>query len=278
MPFLNSISGTLGVLGTRKNNRPPLNVEYLVVAGGGGGGHGSNSPQFAGGGAGGLLQGSTSLITQSYSITIGAGGPSGATSDRFDGPWAIGGNGNNTTAFGLTAIAGGGAGGGAGSSGSPGGSGGGQGGTGGGGTSPNNAAGTAGQGNQGGARSPGNDDAAGGGGGAGTAGSNGVSGVSGNGGNGIFSSISGTNLGYAGGGGRLDNGYRAGFPASPNATINSGSGGGGHNGNGGSGVIILKYPDSYTIATSGITATTSAPSGGFKVTSVTAGTGTVTFS
>jgi|694.fasta_scaffold104473_2 hypothetical protein len=279
MPFLNSVSGTLGVLGTRKNSsRPPLSVQYLIAAGGGGGGHGGSSPQFAGGGAGGLLQGSTSLATSSYAITIGAGGPSGSTSNRFDGPWAIGGNGNNTTGIGLTTIAGGGAGGGAGSSGSSGGSGGGQGGTGGGGTAPNNAPGTAGQGNQGGARSAGNDDAAGGGGGAGTAGSNGVSGVAGNGGNGILSSISGTSLGYAGGGGRLDNGYRSGFPASPNATANSGSGGGGANGNGGSGIIILKYPDAYTVTTSGLTATTASPSGGFKVTSITAGTGTVTFS
>jgi hypothetical protein len=47
--------------------------------------------------------------------------------------------------------------------------------------------------------------------------------------------------------------------------------------NGGSGVVILKYPDGYTITLSGLTGTTSAPVGGFKITTITAGTGTVSF-
>ena len=45
---------------------------------------------------------------------------------------------------------------------------------------------------------------------------------------------------------------------------------------GGSGIIYLKYADTFTITTSGLTASTSS-SGGFKVTTSTAGTGTVSF-
>ena len=74
---------------------------------------------------------------------------------------------------------------------------------------------------------------------------------------------------------------------STNATIggNGGSGGGGgagangvNNANGGAGVVILKYPDTYTISIGvGLTGTTGSPSGGFKVSTITAGTGTVSF-
>jgi hypothetical protein len=40
----------------------------------------------------------------------------------------------------------------------------------------------------------------------------------------------------------------------------------------------LKYPDTYTITVgAGLTNTTGAPSGGFKVTTITAGTGNVSF-
>jgi hypothetical protein len=50
-------------------------------------------------------------------------------------------------------------------------------------------------------------------------------------------------------------------------------------GAGGSGVVIVKYPDSYTISVgAGLTANTPAPSGGFKVTTFSAGTGTISFS
>ena len=49
-------------------------------------------------------------------------------------------------------------------------------------------------------------------------------------------------------------------------------------GAGGSGVVILKYPDSLTIDIgAGLTSPTTISSGGFKVTSITAGTGTVSF-
>jgi hypothetical protein len=49
---------------------------------------------------------------------------------------------------------------------------------------------------------------------------------------------------------------------------------------GGSGVVILKYPDAYTISNpgGGLTLSTAAPSGGFKVTTITHGTGNVSWS
>ena len=70
-----------------------------------------------------------------------------------------------------------------------------------------------------------------------------------------------------------------------NATANTGGGGAGsHSGspmagsNGGSGVVILKYPDGYTITIgAGLTGTTASPSGGYKVTTITAGTGNVSW-
>jgi hypothetical protein len=49
-------------------------------------------------------------------------------------------------------------------------------------------------------------------------------------------------------------------------------------GNGGSGVVILKYPDTYTITIgAGLTGSTASPSGGFKVSTITAGTGNVSW-
>jgi hypothetical protein len=44
-------------------------------------------------------------------------------------------------------------------------------------------------------------------------------------------------------------------------------------------VVIIKYPDTLTITVgAGLTATTAAASGGFKVTTFTAGTDTISFS
>lgn len=67
--------------------------------------------------------------------------------------------------------------------------------------------------------------------------------------------------------------------------INKGGGGFGGYGTGlsgsagGSGLVIIKYPDTFTIAVgAGLTATTPAPSGGFKITTFTSGTGTISFS
>jgi hypothetical protein len=60
-------------------------------------------------------------------------------------------------------------------------------------------------------------------------------------------------------------------------TVNTG-GGGGTDGNGGSGVVIVKYPDSYTISVGGGLTSSTATAGGFKVTTFTAGTDTISFS
>jgi hypothetical protein len=51
-------------------------------------------------------------------------------------------------------------------------------------------------------------------------------------------------------------------------------------GNGGSGVVIVKYPDTLTVSNpgGGLTFSTPGAAGGFKVTSFTAGTGTIQFS
>jgi hypothetical protein len=68
-------------------------------------------------------------------------------------------------------------------------------------------------------------------------------------------------------------------------SINTGGGGGGGSNTnadkagktGGSGVVILKYPNAYTISNpgGGLTMSTAGPSGGFKVTTITQGTGDV---
>jgi hypothetical protein len=49
-------------------------------------------------------------------------------------------------------------------------------------------------------------------------------------------------------------------------------------GNGADGVVILRYPDGYTITIgAGLTGSTAAISGGLKVTTITAGTGNVSW-
>jgi len=181
-------------------------VDYLIVAGGGAGGNGMGG----GGGAGGLIHnvGGTSLTlsVQSYSIVIGNGG-AGTTSN-------ITVNGSNTTAFGLTAIGGGGATSlqmqrsSSGVNGAAGGSGGGSGasdpgsGTGGAAQQPGSFSG--GYGNAGGnCTISQNYYPGGGGGGAGAAGQSPTSNTSngGNGGAGLQVNIDGNNYYYAGGGG-----------------------------------------------------------------------------
>jgi hypothetical protein len=65
--------------------------------------------------------------------------------------------------------------------------------------------------------------------------------------------------------------------------VNTGGGGGGvwdtvAAAAGGSGIVLLKYPSTYNITIGGgLTGTTGAPSGGYKVTTITAGTGNVSW-
>ena len=258
---------------------PTISVEYLLVGGGGAGDKGG------GGGAGGAFTSTGNFnLSTAYTTTIGAGGIGGFNTST---------KGTNTVFGSLTAYAGGvgrytaadiknggsGAGG------------------------PNSAnvgIGTSGQGYNGGYGTT--YGAAGGGGGAGGAGGNGNGG---SGGAGIYSSITGSSVGYAGGGagGRGDqsgnsegspgvgggSGGRWGYHGAgggPSSATYYGGGGGGQGyaqddgyvgGNGYQGVIILKYPSSNTLTGSGLTLSTSS-SGGYKITIITAGNGTVTFS
>lgn len=120
-----------------------------------------------------------------------------------------------------------------------------------------------------------------------------------NGGNGLANTITGTSVTRTGGGGGSTTTQGAGGSGGGGAgrdnangisgDVNTGSGGGGtrspvvgtgglSGGLGGSGIVILKYQDSITITIgAGLTGTTAAPSGGFKVTTITAGTGTVSW-
>ena len=271
----------------------PYNVvDYLMIAGGAGGGTGEVNHTSGGGGAGGYREspGSgtgytasplgaspmaavTAVACASYPITIGAGG-AGAPSSRN----AQGVSGSATTFNSLTS-AGGGGGGSEGNGtaparpGAPGGSGGGgssqTGGPGGTGNTPPVSP-PQGQNGATGVDSP-PDYRGGGGGGAGGAGTQGTSpGIGGKGGVGVSSEITGSSVGYAGGGNAggtqapvNPNGPQAATnPASPfgggiggtspgtnaggnGGTNKGGGGGGGQNcnsgGTGGSGVVIIRY-------------------------------------
>lgn len=285
-----------------------ITIEYLVVAGGGGGGSGHGG----GGGAGGFrtnVTGATSgggsaaesskfvLTNTNYTVTVGGGG-AGANPGS---PGRAGTTGSNSVFDNITSLGGGGGGGGVAPNmaGLAGGSSGGVAGQSGGSLAAT--PGTVGQGYAGGKGNGGGDG--GGGGGAGgnapDAGNNG--GLGPRGGFGANSSITGTAVTYAGGGGGGggyntgtptgigqagggNGGVGAGGPGLP-ATTNSGSGGGGGGwndalgANGGSGLIIIKYTNSATMSNpgGGLTFST-ATSSGFKITTFTAGTGTITFS
>jgi len=254
-------SGAISVANFQGTSKT-LNAEMLIIAGAGGGGK-SGDDGGGGGGAGGLLQYSGQTITPgTYVIVVGAGG---GTNTR----------GNDTTGFSYTAVSGGNrvAGGAAGS--------------GGGGNSTNYPSGQAStspsQGNNGGDAPYGAYSAGGGGGGAGGAGGTaqdaGFSGRGGLGGIGLNYSITGTSVGYAGGG-NASSGADLGSTWTPqttgygngaggyrnvnggNGTANTGGGGGGGTvggsaGSGGSGVFIIAYTGSVAMATGGTIDTTS---------------------
>jgi hypothetical protein len=226
-----------------------LGVDYLLVGGGGAGGF----RLAGGGGGGGVLQGSTSLSKQSYTITVGNGG-TGMTTQEANG--GVGNSGGNSSAFNQTATGGGGGGGYNGSAyvnAASGGSGGG------GASASNGGSGTTGQGtagrngNSGGISSnlpsgwsSDNGYNAGGGGGAGTQGTTGTpvsatgnpaTAAPSNGGDGILSDLSGTPTYYGGGGGGHQ--YRNSY-----TNASGGLGGGGRGGAGGysAGQIVHTTP------------------------------------
>jgi len=162
--------------------------------------------------------------------------------------------------------------------------------------------GTAGQGYNGGNGNGGSGSYAGSGGGGGGAGGNGANASAnfgGRGGYGLNNSITGNVVGYAGGGAGMY--YSSGcywsgdgLAIGPGTASHGGSscasgpaaanrGGGGHSNStsiyrpGGSGVVVLRYPDTYTITVAaGLTATTTTV-GGDKVTEFTQGTGDISF-
>jgi hypothetical protein len=255
-------------------------ADILVVAGGGGGPTDNTHAHGGGGGAGGYRTSTQSFNEgQTYTITVGDGGPTsnlGSLNSK--------GSDSSISGSGLTTITS--TGGGGGKNNANGNSDGGSGGAGGG-PSPSNTGGSGNtpstspsQGNDGGnSNHTGGNYPTGGGGGAGAVGGNGRSGTSsgdqgGLGGDGLQSSITGTATYYAGGGGGgcypdgpgdsgnggLGGGGRGGSSANATAgTVNTGGGGGGANGNGGhnggaggKGVVILSIPDAnYSGTTTG---------------------------
>ena len=287
-----------------------ITVDYLVIAGGGSGGNNYG----AGGGAGGYrasynsetsgggASSETALTldpSTNYTVTVGAGGAGQSTLNTK------GNNGSNSVFATITSNGGGF---GNGNVGVGGASSGGNGGSGGGGHyqdgGRSGGAGTTNQGYAGGNAVAGSPYTAGGGGGAGSVGGNGTSSSSGSGGSGVASTITGSSVTRAGGGGggyaqdlnKAAGGGGSGGGGAGGATSsgaggngadNTGSGGGGtggqnsngsNSGTGGSGVVIIRYPNTKTVTIgSGLTGTT-ATDGSDKVTTFTAGTGNISFS
>ena len=255
-----------------------FSVDYLVVAGGAGGGTSDRSG--GGGGAGGLRSTVTGSggtpgtveaisaleLSTNYVVQVGGGGASlnNGTNSVFSTITSLGGGTGQTA---------GGSGGGAA-----------QGGSGG--------AGTANQGHAGGdgytSGYDGGPMRGGGGGGAGTAGTSGHVGA-GHGGSGRAVSITGSSVTYAGGGGGGQQNSTSGSGgsggggsgSSGSGTQNLGGGGGGGSpapgGAGGSGVVILRYADTRTITIGAGLSGTTATDGSYKVTTLTAGTGNVSW-
>jgi hypothetical protein len=242
-----------------------FDVDYLVVAGGAGGGQTQGGGGGAGGlrstisatGGGGSVESKKSITPGSaFTVTVGAGGGAGA-------------NGSNSVFSDITST-----GGGAGASnlnnGASGGCGGGAGGDGG---SRTGGSGTANQGFAGGNSV---NTSGGGGGGSGAVGVTGTGGSNALGGVGVSNNITGSSVTYAAGG----IGDRTITPE--NGAANTGNGGAGINGagtagSGGSGIVVIKFPDSISITVGGGLTSTNSTSGGFKIYTFTAGTGTVTF-
>jgi hypothetical protein len=314
-PSSNSLNTNLTISGLTIS--PALLVNYLVVAGGGAGGGTYLGPGGGAGGLRTSYTNSSSLnghnetaltleLVTNYTVTVGAGGA--GTFHTGGGENAAGNNGNDSIFSTITSTAGGGSGAYQGNN-NPGQ----QGGSGGGAAYNNGTVGAAvtspvTQGYAGGGHGGASTYHGGGGGGANGAGaSTGVGGAglavnilsSANAATQSVGEVSGSNVYYAGGGGGAGVGFGAaggiggggdGNTAQGVAgTPNTGGGGGGsernnpseqffYGGAGGSGVVILRYPNTRTVTIgSGLTGST-ATEGSDKVTTFTAGTGTISFS
>jgi len=286
---------------------PKVEISYLIIAGGGSGGSAAaNTSGGGGGGAGGYINsyasetsgGNSSTATKlyltkstNYAVSIGGGGAGGTTNT------SRGTTGSDSYVASVRAYGGGAAGTVSNSKAHKGGSGGGDGAY----TNLGNivvsGGGLDGQGFRGGITTTQSSPyPASGGGGAGAVGTDAsYPNATAVGGVGLASSITGSAVTRAGGGGGsiYTNGSGAaggsggggtggrGNLAATAGTANTGGGGGGStnanaSGAGGSGVIILRYANSFTISQSGLTLST-ATSGSDKITTITAGTGTVSF-
>jgi hypothetical protein len=253
-PGIRGISDVRDLLISGNIPRVAFLAQYVVVAGGGGG---STAFKPGGGGGGGFRSSLTGLnsgsssgavessltvtMGQDYTVTIGAGSPSNS-------------KGSNSIFASITSEGGG--------SNSSGGSGAG------GNYEQGGYAGTAGQGYNGAAAFvSGHGDWYGGGGG----GARGAGGNSSPGAGATTDLITGSSVTYSAGGAGSGAGGGAG-------ATNTGTGG--KNGNsGGSGIVMIKIPEDYTASFSaGIVSSGGGASGGFRVYTVTSGTGTVTFS
>jgi hypothetical protein len=286
------VGGPANIITTPSSNAPPT-VDYLVVAGGGGSGY-THGGGAGGGGAGGFRTANGFAVTGGtrYTVVVGNGGAPG-TSDGTRGA-----NGEDSSFS--TIVSSGGGGGGAWISQPSGGSGGS-----GGGASYSGAVGTGNspstspsQGSNGGLgdTTSTTGEGGGGGGGAGAVGGNAqnTGNLGGTGGNGSASSISGSSVTYAGGGGGGagangstassggsgggGNGGSASVAAQAGTPNTGGGGGGGPStytykigGAGGSGIVIIRYANTYDDLTVGGGLTYSyANTGGYKIYSFTA--------
>jgi hypothetical protein len=251
-------------------------VDYLVVAGGGGGGGGCARPSGCGGGGAGGYRTGTSLAVSDYVqyiVTVGSGGTAGTSSGSSGGKGTNsiystitstgGGFGSGTYIYGPTAAAPTGSG--------TGGSGGGGSGSyiPGSGSSGNTPATTPGQGYTGAGGTQTYPFVGGGGGGAGGNGTTSSSRTGG--GPGASSSITGSAVTYASGG---NNGVGSTYLGGANGSSGSGNGGGGASsiqgtgvpgGSGGSGVVVIRYPDTYSVPFSTIGNPTVTVSGGYRI-------------
>ena len=266
-------------------------VDYLVIAGAGGGGWdvgggggagGLRSTVTATGGGGSLETALTLSPATNYEVTVGAGGAGSSTVN-------INGSGGASSVFNNITSHGGGGGGSYNNTATTLGTYGSGGGATGYGSSRTGSLGTVGQGFNGGDAVSGYGTAAtsGGGGGAGGVGANSTnSGTSfASGGTGVSSSISGSSVTYATGG----KGGGDAWTGQTASTANSGNGGDGAGATsaalgttnigtaGGSGVVILRYSNTRTITLgAGLTGTTATVSSN-KVTTITAGSGNVSW-